>query len=286
MVEREETKRTKIDAQSEVLDVLAENDALNMWQIKEQRRLFYSSVHKAVNTLEKEGLIQQIRSEKSAKGAKTNLYGLSFRGFINYLATRPNLQETIEPKGAETLNRNRKIREEGRIKLLCLIEAQGKRLDYALFSEIKWLQDHYNITVLYDILNIAEIIKDQQPGPAGSLRLLEYFKKEAASLKDEMELLLKEHEPNETVDLKSLQLTKQRFEAAKTNLDILLKSQNEWWKRAFTTRFAERYQPPLKGKGDMKNEALCSLFAKTAEDIIRLELEPTQKMVEIFDGGD
>ncbi len=52
-----------------------------MYEIKEQKQLFYSTVHKAINALQKEGLVEPVKSQISEKGGTTTLFSLTFQGF-------------------------------------------------------------------------------------------------------------------------------------------------------------------------------------------------------------
>ena len=95
---REKAKRK--DAQSDIIACLAENNPLNMWQIKKQTNLYYSSVHKAIKAFLLRRIIQPVKSVASQKNVKTILYSLTFKGFILYLS-RLELSDITPPASFE-----------------------------------------------------------------------------------------------------------------------------------------------------------------------------------------
>ncbi len=291
---------TKADAQSKIIEALARNTQLNMWGIKEQKHLPYSTVHKAVNALQKEGLIQAVKTQKSEKGMETKLFCLTFRGFIRYLSG-VCLGDSIE-KQEYSLNLNQSekkpnAKKEEFISLVSIIETHGNMLDYVIFKEIRWLEDHYESYSVYDIVDIAKVVETLQPFSLGGTQLIEHFQREKTCLKEQKIQMLKELEiqqKNKTTvckaeefgtDYLSLAQIDKHLKALEDRLEILLKQQNEWWKRGFAIHFAERYQPPMQGTGDMHNESLHKFFKQVAEEIRVLEVEPMEKIAQVFSGG-
>ena len=295
--EKTENKLGKIDAQSEVIKALAEKKALNMWEIKEQKNLFYSTVHKAVNTLQREGLVQPVKFQKSEKGVKTKLFGLTFRGFVRYLASQPELWHPAEiaALGEETeqLKRRQEKKKEEFSRLLGTIGSHGELLDYAIFKEICWLTDHYGPYLLHDIVDVARLVE-----ASGAMQLVERYQKELSGLKKEKQRILKNPELQRKIktsiveDGKTLKTDyydplleiDKRLRSAERCLEVLLRQQNEWWKRMFAARFAERILASP-SEGDMHNEALYALFKQVAEKIRELEVEPIEDMANVFKTG-
>ena len=62
---------------------------------------------------------------------------------------------------------------------------------------------------------------------------------------------------------------------------ILRAQENKWWSMGFAARFASEFYQN-KGEGNMRNEVLQGFFAKVAEYYRSLEVEPAEKMSQIF----
>jgi hypothetical protein len=298
MDENAGSKLGKIDAQSEVIKALAEKRALNMWEIKEHKQLFYSTVYKAVNTLQKEGLVQPVKSKKSEKGVKTKLFSLTFRGLIRYLASHPELWHPTEIaalcEDAEQLKKRQEKKKEEFSKLIGTVESYGELLDYAVFKEIRWLTDRYGPYLLHDVVDIAKLVE-----ASGAMQLVERYQKQMNQLKRQKQQILRKPELQakiktsiiekgttvETGYYDPLLEVDKRLRAAERCLEAVLHQQNEWWKRMFAARFAERILASP-SKGDMHNEALYALFRQVAEKIRELEVEPIEEVAQVFKTGD
>ncbi|MGE5532785.1 MAG: hypothetical protein ACM3UN_00390, partial [Bacillota bacterium] len=292
-----EVHQVKIDAQSEVLKSLAEKKALNMWEIKEQKQLFYSTVHKAINTLQKEGSVEPVKTQKSEKGVKTTLFSLTFQGFVRYLASQPELwhpKEIAPLRDAELLNKKQEKKKEEFLKLLVTTEAYGELLDYAIFKEIRWLTERYGPYLLHDVVDVARLVE-----VSGAFDLIERYRGQLNQAEREKKKIMGNPEFRRKVKTSILENGKtvkasyydpveeveQKIRSTERCLEILLRKQTEWWRRMFAVRLAERILISP-AEGDMHNEALYSLFKQVADKIRELEVEPIENMAQVFKTGD
>ncbi len=295
--EEVEERQGKIDAQSIVINALAEEKALNMWEIKEQKQLFYSTVHKAINALQKGGLVEPVKSQISEKGVTTTLFSLTFQGFVRYLASQPELwhpKEIGTIPDTEVLRKNQAKKKEEFSKLLEITQSYGELLSYAIFKEIYWLTERYGPYFVHDIVDVARMVE-----ASGSMELIERYRRKLNQVTKEKQKMLKEPEFQRKVKMSTIQDEKteetsyydpvaeneKEIQDAERCLEILLRKQTEWWKRMFAVRLAERILASL-AKGDMHNEALYLLFKQVADKIRELEVEPIEDMAEIFRTGD
>jgi hypothetical protein len=291
-----EEHQEKIDAQSIVIKALAEKKALNMWEIKEQKQLFYSTVHKAINALQKEGLVEPIKSQISEKGVTTTLFSLTFQGFVRYLASQPEMwhpKEIGTIRDAEALKNQAKKKEEPS-KLLEITQSYGELLSYAIFKEIYWLKERYGPYFVHDVVDVARLVE-----ASGAMELIERYRRILNQATKDKQKMQREPEFQRKVKMSTIQDGKtvetnyydpvaeneKEIQDAERCLEILLRKQTEWWKRMFTARLAER-MVPSPAKGDMHNEALYLLFKQVADKIRELEVEPIEDMAEIFRTGD
>jgi len=296
-IEKTENHQRKIDAQSQVIKSLAEKKALNMWEIKEQKGLFYSTVHKAVNTLQKEGLVEPVKAQKSEKGMTTTLFSLTFQGFVRYLASQPKLWQSkeIAPlREAELLEKKQEKKKEEFSKLIAITESYGELLNYPIFKEIRWLTERYGPYLLHDVMDVARLVE-----ASGAMELIERYRRELSQLMKEKQKILRSPEFQREVKMSSVQNGKilqtsyydpvseidQKVQSAERSLEILLRKQTEWWKRMFTVRLAERILASP-AEGDMHNEALYLLFKQVADRIREFEVEPIEDVARIFKTGD
>jgi hypothetical protein len=131
------------NAQSNVIAYLAENGPENMYKIGKQTSLYYSSVHKVINTFLLTGIVQPKSSTVSQKNVKTISYSLTFKGVLKYLSTFKIIPESFTKLTKLTKKdvdeHKEKFDKEHNQKLLNVIETQGKILDYAPFQECRWL---------------------------------------------------------------------------------------------------------------------------------------------------
>jgi hypothetical protein len=276
-----EEHKGKIDAQSEVIKLLAEKKVLNMWQIKGQKQFFYSTVHKAVNALQKEGLVEPVKAKKSEKGVKTTLFSLTFQGFVRYLASQSELwhpNEIAPLRETELLKKRQEKKKEEFSKLLEITKAYGELLNYAIFKEVDWLTERYGPYLLHDVIDVARLVE-----ASGAMGLIERYRRELSLAKKEKHRMLIELESQRNNN-RAAEIDR-KIRSTERCLEILLHKQTEWWKRMFTSLLAERILASP-AKGDMHNEALYLLFKQVADKIRELEVEPIEDMAQVFKTGD
>ncbi len=296
-IEKAQNHQGKIDAQAQVIKSLAEKKALNMWEIKEQKGLFYSTVHKAVNTLQKEGLVEPVKVQKSEKGMTTTLFSLTFQGFVRYLASQPELlhpKEIAPLREAELLKKKQEKKKEEFSKLIGITESYGELLNYPIFKEIRWLTERYGPYLLHDVMDVARLVE-----ASGAMELIERYRRELSQAMKEKQKSLRSAEVQREVKMFSVQNGKtletsycepvakidQKVRSVERCLEILLRKQTEWWKRMFAVHLAERILL-FPAEDDMHNEALYLLFKQVADRIRELEVEPIEDVARIFKTGD
>ena len=280
---------------------------MTKWELKKKAEMEYSRVHEAVSLLERDGRVRVFDKVTSEKGLEMKVYGLTFKGVVAYLASvelkRP---EQIYPlKPGETVESARKKYDSEREayqkqlkEVTAFLERYGQLLDYALFKEIHWLMERYPF-VVEDIVGIAKFIEFFRPFPRGFMQTIEGAEKSLSELKRKKWEMLRNPQMREPVVIEiqegkivrresfdPFEEVENEIKILEERLRILRQKEEEWWRRCFTACFAERYEAykPKEGK-DMRNKALNKLFAQAAEEIRRLEVEPLEKMAELFEGS-
>jgi hypothetical protein len=282
----------KIDAKAETIACLAEQGPLNMYQIGKQTKIQYSSVHKAVNVLISERTIQELKTVKSQKNRSTRLLGLTFKGFMLYLLSYPKLPN-VEPLSSQNeepkqiYERYRKIYSaiwEEIKRLLKIMESNGNLLDYAILKEIRWLAKK-NITIPWVILETADSICSHPPFTLDANSLIDKTQTGIRRLESEKTSLdnpvIRKAFSEDQYD-NPFELNQRKLEHARQNLRSLLQLEDELWRRDFAKLFACRFQY-LVGVKNMKNKELGVFFKQVAEKG-RIEVEPAEKMANLFSG--
>ena len=287
-----------------ILKALA-SKPMTKWELKKEAKMEYSRVHEAISILENEGRVKAFDSIISQRGRDMKIYGLTFKGTIAHLAFQQLEPPTRTGKPGESVEdfKQRCIHEEEAYKktlekLIHFLESQGTLLDYALFKEARWLRSRYGDHVFPEILEIARLIEDLQPFPDGAMQLIKNSRKELGALKQRKWAMLRDAELREKRDVLIMEdhgegktEEKESFDpfvevnkqiaVVEQRLAILLQKENEWWRRGFAARFAERFSHyPI--TGDTHNEALNKLFKKVADDIRSLEIESLESMADVF----
>jgi hypothetical protein len=182
-------------------------------------------------------------------------------------------------------------------KLALFLETYGKVLDYPLFKEIRWLNEKYDHYVFRSLIMQAKIVYALQPFPSGAMQLIKHTQKEVSQLKNQKWWLLREPELQEKIETKIIEGDKiietdycdplsdvnERLRHAEERLRILREKENKWWSMGFAARFAEEFCAQ-EGKGDMHNEVLRRFFGQVAEHFRQFEVEPSEKMTQVFSG--
>ena len=171
-------------------------------------------------------------------------------------------------------------------------------LDYAIFTEPRWLADRYGYFIFHDVLDIAKLVNALQPFPSGAMQLIKQEQKHINELKNREWQILREPElqhkiktitgvEGKTVDTDyydPLAEVNEELRNTEETLKILRSQENKWWSMGFAARFAERYQIS-EGKADMHNEALRKFFEQVADYFRHLEVESSEKMSKVFRGS-
>ena len=183
-------------------------------------------------------------------------------------------------------------------KITVFLETYGKVLDYPLFKEIRWLKERYEHHVFKALINEAKLVNALQPFPSGAMALIKNTQREVNELKKRKWLLLREPELQEKIETKIFEGEKlvetalcdplsdvnERLRQAEERLRILRVQENKWWSMGFAARFAEEHCFQ-NGKGDMHNEALGRFFEQVAKHFRQFEVDPSEKMANVFCGG-
>ncbi|MCJ7425039.1 hypothetical protein MUP01_12360 [Candidatus Bathyarchaeota archaeon] len=302
---RQANKSTRIDAQFEVIKILAEKGPMNMWQIKEQRTLYYSTVHKAVSTLANEGLIQPVRSVTSEKNVQTWLFGLTFKGFVTYLAKLDlNSPLVVGERGKpmKQLRKDRRFNEKmlfskKRSHVKEIVERCGKQLDYPLFKECRILEKHFGQSIYRHFLKAAKHIYAYPPFPSGVAQILKTMEKQKTELlrtKKALSTLTQNDSASKYIvtfiedngkktkstEYDPLKEIDEDIRENESELRILLKKEDEWWRRGFAECFFERIAY-VEIKGKIQNESLLKL-AEELRKKKELELDVLERAVSLF----
>jgi hypothetical protein len=311
----------KKDAKSQVLACLAEQGPMNMYEIGKRSSLHYSSVHGSVNILSSGRYVQVERSLKSKKNSKIFEFGLTFKGFVTYLAnlkldfsgfflpdSEVNWAEQLSKGyideqnkwlkriGVETIiieasstkvdllrvyNELRNALFSGLVKVM---ESNGARLDYPIFAHARWLAEKHT-PVIWEIVMTASVICVHPPFNLDAVALIEQTEAEIRGLESKKTRLndpvIRRAFPEDQPD-NPFELNDKKLGYARQNLNNLLHLEDELWRRDFAKYFAYRSQY-LVGIKNMKNEELAVFFKQAAEKGI-LEVEPAEKMANLFSG--
>ena len=267
----------------------------------------YPRVHEAVALLERYGHVKVFDKLTSSKGREMNVYGLTFKGVVAYLASlKPQRPQGIHPLGpgetVESVKEKYDAEKEAYQKQLkeiaAFLERYGRLLNYPLFKEIRWLMERWKF-VVEDLLEIAKLIEFYKPVPKFFIQYIENMEKNLAKLKREKWEMLRNPQMRTPVITKiqegktvkkeqndPLKRVEEEIQLLEEALPVLRQKEEELWKRSFTSRFAELYGGyKLAKEKDTHNKALHELFIKTAEEIRRLEVEPLEKMAMLFKGS-
>ncbi|MCJ7561081.1 hypothetical protein MUO79_10775, partial [Candidatus Bathyarchaeota archaeon] len=234
-----------------ILQALA-TKPMTKWDLKQKTKLEYPRVHEAISLLENDGYAKAYDTITSQRGREMKLYGLTFKGVVAYLASI-NLEppdKLIPLAPGESLEAYREKRETEKQqylreleKITQFLETYGKVLDYAIFTEIRWLANQYGHYIFHDILGIAELVNALQPFPSGAMQLIKQSQKQMNELKKQKWLLLREPELKEKIKTTITEEGKivetdyydplaevnEELRNAEESLKILRSQENKWW---------------------------------------------------------
>ena len=115
-----------------ICSVLAANNVMSQYNIPVEVGKHQTTVLRQLRKLEKQGIVELVRTEKSAKkGKDRKIFALTFKGMLGYLATFKKKPE----------------------KIVGILERNGKRLQYPLFQHVKTLANQldWNISSFFII---------------------------------------------------------------------------------------------------------------------------------------
>jgi hypothetical protein len=286
--------------------------------LKKTLKMDYPRVSEAMSLLEKGGYATIHETLTTERGKPTGLYGLTFKGATTYLSSITFLEnpyskdnptkgaetEINQPKAISQLNKTtihlpsgirplqknetienyqkqqekeRKQYQKELEELAVFLETYGNLLNYPLFSQIRWLKEKYGDNIFRTLTAEAKIILDLKPFPLSGMVLINNYQKRVNDLRKQKWLFLRAPPKKRIGDLDVIAAD---LEEAEQTLEILRSKEYKWWRMGFAARVAD--QLCGEGRGDMYNEVLADFFAEVAEFFRRLEVEPAEKMTQIF----
>jgi len=274
---------------------------MSKWELKEKANLKYPRVHEAVALLENNGYVKVFDEMSSQKGLPMKIYGLTFRGVTAYLASLsleapPHIGEPGESieafKERYAKEKERYMKEVEQ--LARFLERYGKLLDYAIFTEIRWLAERCRLHVYPDILDVAKLTEAFPPFPTGASQLIKALKKQKQALKKRKWHMLRhpklqkkivgtitQNGKTEEAEYDPFAEVNEAIKQTEEELEILLVKENEWWQRGFAKRFFERIVH-LRSKRRTHNEALHRFAEELLKIEKELELDVLEKAVALF----
>jgi len=292
------TKKGEEEDRKRYIRLLAEEGGgISQNQIRQKLEdISWATVRRDLKRLIDEGLI---KTEKGPRGAI--LHSLTGRGFVAYLTStsRPFSSHYIsEPNedfesfkrrvNADRIERRRRLE-----KLIEIIEREGRKLDFPIFSEVKVLIDHLGEEAINAILEVSKSMEALMPFSNLSLyteNLLKQKKELVKHLKlvkkyPQVKVLIasrvgqKEEEKFEVDGIASLEGELNRTNTMITNA---LKVQENLWLQTFAELFFERISYGIK---DNKNKIANEKLYRAAKDLLnrkKNELKFLETIVNLF----
>ena len=223
--------------------------------------LSYRTVLRTLKPLESQGFVKLVKVEPSEKGGKENkIYALTSKGVITCLSSFSPTPEDFEANGRihyslDKVNEviKNKIKPYSLKDIANFLKISGTDLEFPIFREIDWLEEHYGVDIFRAIIIAASdaTAKDKLPNVDAVKKIM--INHEGKS-PEEAEITIKEFLNLETA--------------------VLRDSFNE----AFAFQLSY-----LHGKGNLHNENLQRIFAKVATEIEQRNqstLAPLKQLVE------
>ena len=221
----------------------------------------YRTVLRTLKPFESQGFIKLVRIEPSKKGGKeSKIYSLTLKGSLTYLSS-------ISPKSVDfetndgfhySLEKTNELIEKKiqpyKLKdIICFLKALGYQLDFPVFKEIDWLEEHYGKDIFRAIITAARdaTARDKLPNVDGVRKIMIDHEGKSPM---EADITIKEFLTLETITLRDI----------------------------FTEAFAFQLSF-LQGEGNLHNENLQRIFAKVATEIEQKNqstLAPLKQLVE------
>jgi hypothetical protein len=83
------------DKMRQALVFIAENKRANIYQVKENCAMGYSTAHSSIKTLETEGSIRLLSEEKNSKGVMAKIYGITLKGLYQAIYVKSSWEEKV-----------------------------------------------------------------------------------------------------------------------------------------------------------------------------------------------
>ncbi len=254
--------KTAVKTETKIMRAFLTTAELEQYKMPGETGLSYRTILRTLKPLESQGFIKLVRVEPSEKGGKEKkIYALTLKGVFTFL-------NSIVPTSSDFLSANGKYNYTidlsnqvivSKIKpcnlkdLAKFLKVCGVTLDFAVFKEIDWFEQHYGSDIYRAIVNAAAeaIAKDKLPN-------VDYVKKimidqQGMSAKD-AELDIKEFLNMELITLREIFI--EAF--------------------AFQVSF-------LHGNGNLHNENLYQIFSRVTTEIEQKNqstLAPLKRLVE------
>jgi DNA-binding PadR family transcriptional regulator len=222
--------------------------------------LSYRTILRTLRTMETDGLVNEPRKENSEKGGKEKkIYSATFKGALTYLnsiAPKPenyfanNGYHYTHEKANKIILNNLEPLTTGTI--ASFLENLGKQIDFPIFKQINWLEEHYGIDVFRAIVSTAKLVIGNDKSP---------------SFNDIANCMLTQGKKIEEITI-----TIKEFQMANSML----------LREAFTEALAYELSR-LNGKGNLHNREMEELFAKLISKIEqknRSSIEPINYLIQ------
>jgi sugar-specific transcriptional regulator TrmB len=150
---------------AKILQALIERGPMSKWELMEKTALPYPRVQEAINTLQKNKSIRIVGRKTSKKNLKMKIYGLAFKGVIEYFASIQLKQprtigttEETEDDFKKRLDAEYKVLFKQIASLHDSLKAYGNNLNFVIFNEIDWLAKNYGPYIYDLILEISRTV--------------------------------------------------------------------------------------------------------------------------------
>lgn len=292
--------KTFIGTDLEILGLLAGEREYGQYKMPGRLKKSYRTVMRRLTKLENRGLVKVARRERSRKmGKKRKIYRLTFKGVVRYLSSislKPLSLGVLAGETREdavrrlTKDRARYLKEAESLKVF--LEFYGRKLNYVVFKEIRWLVPIFpmklEMSILSYVLEVADFMESYFTLSTPSVEGLRTEKSRLKKQKRQLgrkgavrEILFQPFGSDQPEEIDFYAETIERLERVENNLKRAVEIENEAWKILFAERFFERIAD-LPTKRKAHNQEL-HLFAKTLLQAKKeREIAPLEKVVNMF----
>lgn len=298
-------RRTKKDAEkdrSTIIALLAEEGggkSQNQINIA-LKEINWATLRRDLKQLQNDGFLTV---EKGIRGAICHF--LSFKGLLYYLSTT----EIVNPLRIRLIHENHDALESTRARLLAgitkqrdhlkklvkIIEREGKRLDFPIFSEIQTLFEYFiPETIKAIILNSSKLVRIETKSVKFShdikfLKTIIDDEKQSINYIEKYPFLgkvqtyqIKNGERIKTGIINREKIVRAQIKTLEETLPAMIKSQETILKQSFIEFFLKQLHPLLHNDIQIKNEPLYSMiehFLRGKEEELRIVKVVSQKFV-------